>query len=968
MKKYILSFLLPAFTCSVTGQIPSSIHHLVSVKSRAGDFPLFINQSPAGILVDSTDDKTVLLTAGLFADDMERVTGTRPAIYNKPDRLPKFCVIAGSIGGSNLIKELIASKKINIDSIQNKWESCLIQVVDHPVKGLGKALVIAGSDRRGTAYGLLELSRQIGVSPWYYFADVPVEKHDKLWVQQGVHIMHSPSVQYRGIFINDEMWGLRPWSEKTFAPQDSNGIGPSTYRKICELLLRLKANYLWPAMHQDTKPFNSFPGNKLVADSFAIVMGSSHIEPMLRNNMRGAEWDDAFPGEPFDYVKNKEHIYRYWEDRVKENGKYENIYTLGKRGQDDEPGKEINVPVLSQVIADQRAILQKWVNRDITKVPQILIPYTEVLNLYNEGLKIPDDITICWPDDNFGNIRQLPDAEEQKRPGGSGIYYHFQWLNGATTAYPWLYSTSLGLTWSELKKAYDYNARKIWIVNVGDIKPYEIGIDFFMQMAWDINGFPENNPDAFLQNWASRYFGAAYAKRIASVIEKHTTLAYIRRPEHMMMFARGVKSWEWFSTTNYNDEAQQRIDAYDQLLKETELLYRQLPFDRKDAFYEMVLYNVKCAALQNKKMLYAQKSHQYGIEGRSSANDYAKLATEADRQINETIEHYNKHLLTVKDKWNYMASLPGPWGAQWHQWDMPPLSNFEGKGKANLQLAVEGGNTQELPGFSRYNRDKHFIDLFNTGTGTISWKSSVSENWITLDETSGSLEHEKRIWVRINWDKVPKDTAIKGLIHITGAETNFSVTVPVFNPALPSPEQVNGFVESNGYVSIEAEHYTHTTDKNGAGWRILNGLGRNGQSVTVLPFTTTVKSTPAEIIQQSPLLEYNIYFFSTDSVATQFYLPPSKPINKNYKSRIAVAFDNNEPQILSYQNGNVIDNLATILSKQFIRTAGTHVLKVWMVDPGVVIDKIVINTGGVKKSYLGPPESFYNMQPAGHKK
>lgn len=961
MKKYILLFLMPVFTNSLTGQMLLPINHLVSGKNMKDGFPLYSNKIPATLLVDSADDKTVVLTAGLFADDMERVTGNRPSIQKESNAVSKICVIAGSINGSRFIKELIASHKINIDSIKNKWESCLVQVVDHPMKGIDKALVIAGSDRRGTAYGLLELSQQMGVSPWYYFADVPVQKKNTLWIQPGIHIMHSPSVQYRGIFINDEMWGLRPWSEKNFAPQDSTGIGPSTYRKICELLLRLKANYLWPAMHQDTKPFNSFPGNKLVADSFGIVMGSSHIEPMLRNNMRGAEWDEAFPGEPFDYVKNKEHIYRYWEDRVKENGKYENIYTLGKRGQDDEPGKEVNVSVLGQVIADQRAILQKWVNRDITKVPQILIPYTEVLNLYNEGLKIPDDVTICWPDDNFGNIRQLPDTQEQKRSGGSGIYYHFQWLNGATTAYPWLYTTSLGLTWSELKKAYDYNARKIWIVNAGDIKPYEIGIDFFMQMAWDINNFPNNNPDAFLRNWASRNFGSRYAKRIAAVIEQHTNLAYIRRPEHMMMFARGVKSWEWFSTTQYNDEAQRRIDAYDQLQKETEQIYQELPLAEKDPFYEMVLYNIKCAALQNKKMLYAQKSHQYGTEGRSSANDYAKLAAAADRQINETIEQYNKHLLTVKNKWNYMASLPGPWGAQWHQWDMPPLSNFEGNGKASLQISPEGGNTKELPGFSRYNKDKRFIDLFNTGTGKITWNSKVSADWIILNERSGIFDHEKRIWISINWDKVPKGSDVKGLVDFTAADTHFTIAISIFNPPYPSPEEVNGFVESNGYVSLEAEHYTHKTDKHGAGWAIINGLGRNGRSVSVMPFTIPANTTTADIIQKSPSLEYHIYFFSTDSVATQFYLTPSKPINKNYQSRIAIAFDNDEPKIVSYKNGNIIDNLATILSKQFIRSSGVHTLKVWMVDPGVVIDKIVINTGGVKPSYLGPPESFYNI-------
>jgi hypothetical protein len=959
MKKIILPLLFLVFAGSLTGQQHPSINHIVIEKGSGNDFRLFNNQSAADILVDSGDNKTVLLVAGLFADDVKRVTGFKPAIRNKISSLSKNYIIAGSIENNRLIQELIANHKIDVEDVRNKWESCLIQVVDKPCKGIDKALIIAGSDRRGTAYGLLEISKQIGVSPWYYFADVPVKKNNALLIKSGRFIMHSPAVQYRGIFINDEMWGIRPWSEKNFAPQDSGGIGPAAYRKIFELLLRLKANYCWPAMHKDTRPFNSFSENKLVADSFAIVMGSSHIEPMLRNNMNGAEWDAAFPGEPFDYVKNREHIYQYWEDRVKENGKYENIYTLGKRGQDDEPGKEITVPVLGQVISDQRNILKKWVNSDVTKVPQILIPYTEVLNLYNDGLKVPDDVTICWPDDNFGNIRQLPDEEEQKRPGGSGIYYHFQWLNGATTAYPWLYSTSLGLTWSELKKAYDYNARKIWIVNVGDIKPYEIGIEFFMQMAWNISDFTESNPHKFLTDWATRDFGVVYASRIADLMEKHFDLAYARRPEHLMMFAKGIKSWEWFSTTYYNDEAQRRVDEYDQLIKDVDALYDAMPLEKKDAFFEMVLYNIKCTALQNKKVIYAQKSNLYGLEGRSSAAAYGRMAIEADKEIHQIIEHYNKGLLTAGNKWNYMASLPGPWGAQWHQWDMPPLSNFSGEGAATLHLANEGGDNNKLPGFSSYTKDKRFIDLFNSGTGKIVWKSAVSDSWINLNATSGILDHEKRLWVTINWDKVPKGRNINGLISISGPKNSFEVTVSVFNPITPAPNQVNGFIESNGYVSIEAEHFSQKIDKKGESWRVIKGLGRNGRSVSVLPPLAPVYTTNADIMHTSPLLEYNIYFFSTDSISSTFYSIPSRPVNPKYKSRIAVAVDDESPQLISLQGGNVIDNLATMISKHFIRNEGWHTLKIWMVDPGVVIDKIVINTGGVKKSYLGPPESYY---------
>ena len=964
MTKLVLPVILIVCSMQLIGQQIHSLHGLVAVKGSNQDFYLVKKGVVADLVVDPGDHKTVLLVAGLFSDDVERVSGFRPVMRSSIGSVSGTCVIAGTIESSSLIRELIKSGKIDVSEVRNQWESCLIAVVDNPFKGIGKALVIAGSDRRGTAFGLFELSKQMGVSPWYYFADVAIKKHDEVAIKSGRHIMESPSVKYRGIFINDEMWGIRPWAMNTLAPAEGKGLGPTTYRKIFELLLRLKANFLWPAMHSETIPFNYYEDNKITADEFGIVMGSSHIEPMLRNNIGGAEWDREYPNEPWDYLVNKEHIYKYWEDRIKTNGKYENIYTIGKRGKDDEPGGEITVPVLERIFTDQREILGKWVNRDIEKVPQLLIPYTEVLDLYNKGLKVPDDVMICWPDDNFGNIRQLPDKKEQQRPGGSGIYYHFQWLNGATTAYPWLFTTPLGLTWSEMKKAYDYNANQLWIVNVGDIKPAEIGIEFFMQMAWNIKDFSVNNPRKFLVELASRDFGEKYASRIASIMEKHFELGYARRPEHMVMSRRDTISWAWFSLTNYNDEAQRRIDEYDQLIKEVDDLYAILPREKKDAFFEMVLYNVKCAGLQNKKVIYAQKSNAYGAERRSGAAGYARAARGAEQEIRNIIEHYNKGLLTVGSKWNHMASLPGPWGQQWRQWDMPPLSDFSGEGPPELKLSTEGGDAKELPGFSVYNKDKRFLDIYNSGTGKIRWETKVSDHWIKLSSGSGVFDHGERIWVTIDWDKVPKGRNVKGNIRISGEGKKFEVQIAVFNPQSPSPEMVKGFAESNGYVSIEAEHYTGKKDIGGAGWTVVEGLGRTGNSVTVLPATVPCQTNTADILDKSPLLEYDMYLFSTDTVISTFYCTPSKPLNAAYQCRIAVSFDDETPRIITVQRGksSVIDNLMTMDTKHLIQSEGQHKLKIRMVDPGIVIDKIVINTGGVKASYLGPPESYFNRK------
>lgn len=986
----ILTALSAAFSTAQSTAFPASI---IVEKSKRIDFQLVTNQNHAVLLIDDQDYPTVKLCARLFRDDVERVTGYKPLLVTTQTEVIPYCMIIGSIERNRIIKKLISGRKIDVSGVKGQWESCLTQTVDNPLPGIDKALVIAGSDRRGTAYGIFELSKQIGVSPWYFFADVPAKKRAELSVKAGKYILKSPSVKYRGIFINDEMWGIRPWAQYTFAPEEGRGLGPSTYRKVFELLLRLKANLLWPAMHQQTRPFNQYDLNKVVADEYAIIMGSSHIEPMLRNNIAGAEWDTEFPGEPWDYVKNRDHIYKYWEERVKANGRYDNIYTLGKRGKDDEAGTDITVPVLERIFTDQRSILRKFVNKDVSKVPQVLIAYTEVLELYNEGLKVPDDVIICWPDDNFGNIRQLPDQKERQRSGGSGIYYHFQWLNGATTAYTWTCTTPLALTWMEMKKAYDNGADKLWVVNVGDIKPAEINIEFFMQMAWDISVWDQQNSSQFVAQWATREFGQEHASTIADIMRTHYELGYTRRPESMVMWngRENKLSWEWFSLDNYDDEAQTRLDSYQFLINQVDEVYRSLPIEQKDAFFETVVYNVKGTALQNIKVLNAQKSIVYGEQKRSSAASYAAKAQEAENEINKLIHHYNRELVTVGSKWDRMASLPGPWGGQWHQWDMPPLSFYSGEGEPAMQAAAEGGDTANLPGFSVYNKDRGFIDLYNTGNGVIYWSSITSDDWILLSETSGVLSDEKRIWVTVDWEKAPKGFAEKGKISFrwtSSAENEWTdwdqlsdkqreafrkgeladigpgryceFNLTVFNPATPAPGEVKGFVESTGYISIEAEHFSRKIKGKEAGWTVIEGLGRTGNSVTVLPTTVAGILDLEEIVTGSPRLEYDLYAFTAGKASLQLNCIPSYPINAGYGLRVAVAMDDNKPQMVAYRSGNrsVMENLMTLQTELDIDTVGEHSLKIWMVDPGVVIDKLIINTGGVKKTYLGPPESL----------
>jgi len=419
-------------------------------------------------------------------------------------------------------------------------------------------------------------------------------------------------------------------------------------------------------------------------------------------------------------------------------------------------------------------------------------------------------------------------------------------------------------------------------------------------------------------------------------------------------------------------------------------IYESMPLNQKDAFFETILYNVKGTALHNRKILNAQKSIAYGEQKRSSAASYAAKAQLAENEINSMIHHYNHELVTVGSKWNHMASLSGPWGGQWHQWDMPPLSFYSGQGQPRMKLAAEGGDTTALPGFSVYQDNRGFIDLYNTGNGAISWSSITSDDWIVLSETSGVIYDERRIWVSIDWQKAPKGIAEKGKIIFRwttsadnewmeydllseqeklayrngdqtyrGLDRLFEVNLSVFNPVHPSPAEVKGFVESNGYISMEAENFSRKVEGKTAGWHIIEGLGRTGNSVTVLPTTIPPISDLQEVVASSPRLEYDLYTFTNGIASLQLNCIPSYPINSDYGLRLAVSLDDNPPQLVEFKAGDrsVMENLMTMHIKIKIEKEGEHTLKIWMIDPGVVIDKLILNTGGVKKSYLGPPES-----------
>jgi len=597
----------------------------------------------ADVIVEPGEAKVVSLSAQLFAADVGRVTGEVPAVMGDDDlakRNRPAAVLVGTLGHNRLIDGLAASGKLDVSAIQSRWEAFAVAVVDNPTPGVKRALVVAGSDRRGTAYGLFTLSQAIGVSPWYWWADVPPTHHAALYLSLASPLHDAPAVKYRGIFINDEDWGINPWAKETFDPPFHN-IGPKTYAKVFELMLRLRLNYLWPAMHWCTTAFGSVPENVSLADDYGIVAGSSHCEQMLYNNIR---WNEKTSG-PWNYSTNRDAVHAIWETTAKARGRDEAVWTLGIRGihdgpmqtpPSDLPGK---IDLLTQIIADQRALLEQDVTRQWGPVAQCFIPYKEVQPIYDAGLKVPEDVTLVWADDNFGYLRRLSSPAERRRSGGAGVYYHISYYGGPH-AYTWINTTSPALMWEELHKAWENEARTIWMLNVGDIKPMEIGIDYYARLAWDPQAQGPDSQPRFLRDFAAN-FGGSTAPAIADLLMAYYRLGTVRKPELMN------RGW---ALSLPSDRAAQLAHDYAALLQSERAIADAVPAPARDAYTETVGF--PCRLLGSTGLLFmADRSAQRGDDAPARQQEIIRLRDDMTREVN----NYNTSL--ASGKWNHM--MPG---------------------------------------------------------------------------------------------------------------------------------------------------------------------------------------------------------------------------------------------------------------------------------------------------------------------
>lgn len=938
--------------------------NLLADHPAAGDFPLVHQGNAAGILLDAGDHPGVLRAAGDLQTDIGRVTGIRPELLTEKRQHGNPVVIAGTLGQSTLVDELVKTGKIDTKDIAGKWESFLIATAVTPMPGVDRALVIVGSDKRGTIYGLYELSEQIGVSPWHWWADVPVKRKESLVIRAGTSVQGPPAVKYRGIFLNDEEPALGPWARGKFG-----GVNSKMYAHVFELILRLRGNYLWPAMWG--KAFNEDdPINPKLADEYGIVMGTSHHEPMMRAQQEWTKRKNSIGNSQWNYATNRDGLHEFWRQGVERNRRYDNLITLGMRGDGDEPmikGGDVkdHIRLLESIVADQRKLIARHVNRDVTMVPQVWALYKEVSDYYDHGMRVPDDVTLLWCDDNWGNIRRLPTDAERKRSGGAGVYYHFDYVGGPRS-YKWINTNPLPKIWEQMNLAHAYGANRIWIVNVGDLKPMELPIEFFLRMAWDPRAISKDDIGAFTRRWAEREFGAGHASEIAEIVTQYAKYNGWRKPE--------LLAPSTFSLVNHR-EAERVLAAWKDVANRAARLKDKLAPGYQDAFYQLVFYPTVASANIAELHISTGLNHLHARQGRVGANDTAVRVRELfarDRELAETYHQLNG------GKWNHMMAQTKIGYTSWKDPDkeiMPGLRNVTPAAGAAMGVSVEGSDeawpggshTAGLPAFDSLRRETHYIEVFRRGVEPFEFTATAGQPWVKLSSNGGRVDKDQRLFVDIDWNTIPTGThATSVTITRVGGE---SVSVGVRAIRDDRWAGARAFGGLTGSTVIAAEDAAANVPAGKARWERIPDYGRGKSGVTVFPVTTPSVLPPGA----APHLEYPVLIPQEGEIRVDLLTSPSLNLQPGRGVRIAISFDDDQPQVLDAFEGRqsrydphgsppirgwddwVRDNSRTMTSTHRITRAGIRTLKVWMVDPAVVLESIHVHLEQPKTSYFGPP-------------
>ncbi|KAJ4039041.1 hypothetical protein NW761_010342 [Fusarium oxysporum] len=959
---------------------------IVDFKPSPGSIPLV----GASIVVDQSDYPGVIHAARDLAQDFARVTkgDASPLIVISSDSdydkiQTKTAIVVGSVASSGVIKTLAQQGKLDTQAIDGKWETFSTNIIDQPLGKCEKALVIAGSDKRGAIFGIYTLSEQIGVSPWYWWADVPPKHHEDIYATEKQNVHGEPSVRHRGIFLNDEAPALTGWVREKFG-----GYNSKFYVKVFELLLRLKANFLWPAMwpgypNPGASFFTDDPLNQKLADEYGIVISTSHHEPMQRLSN---EWFAENPDGSWNWLTNKQKITEFFEHGASRAKGCDSYFTLGIRGEYDKKMlAEDPAAVVQDAIETQRQVIKKVYGRE-DAVPQLFAIYKEVQSMFETGrLNVPDDVTLLFQDDNFGTIRRLPTKEEAKGKGGAGVYYHLQYV-GDPRSYKWINTNSLGKVWHQLQQAYHHNARQIWVFNVGDLKPQEIPISFAMALAWDINSIKHDTLSQFFSQAAEREFGSVLADEVGSIWHRHDRLLALRKHEHIEP--------DTFSVLHYR-EADSVYCRWKELLDDAENLQARVSEEQKAASFQLVLHPTKASYIYNKVRWSQALNKLYARQRRNSANTYAQIALDAFDQDFTLSEEYHSLL---DGKWNHILMQPH-YGYE-DTWHAPSRDMIGGlcfvqkRQNSNpivgqMGVAVEGhegvrpGRINEeserthpsrrdlVPGLtlrpmSRYGPPARYFDIFTRGVPKINWSASALQPWIKLSQGSGVLlpgQDDARVEISVDWGQVPDDFNEEVLIDVQSQEGDFEqVHLPINGRRVPN--SFKGFVEQDGFVSIPATDCPIETP-----YLVLPDAGRlESGSLTLAPGTDSDDSVP--------YVHYPFYLFTETSNATLVqYFGTTLDLSSEDILTYDIRIDEEQSQSYTLQKRtpesekNAADKGWASADGWFFAASdnvwvrehaltlgpGAHTLHLRLGHANMLLEKIVIDCGGVAKSYLGPP-------------
>lgn len=942
------------------------------------------------------------------AHDVELVSGKKPQILVEkeiPETLESsgedWTIIAATKGKSSFLKKLEEAGSAELKELEQKRE-CYAWIFPE-IKNRTKSnlLVIAGSDKRGTIYGLFHLSERLGVSPFVDWCGLMPPKQEKIELREDMAcISKEPSVRYRGFFINDEWPAFGNWCNHNFG-----GFNAKAYDHVFELLLRLKGNYLWPAMWS-ARFADDGPDllNAELADEYGIIMGMSHHEPCLRQGeeykyLRGK---NSVYGDAWNFRTNREGITKFWEDGLKRSGKFENVITVGMRGEADTAimGKnatlEDNIQLLRDVLKTQKKLIQERVNPDLTKVPRMIALYKEVEEFFygNEktkglmGAEELEDVILMLCDDNYGNLRTLPTEEMRKHAGGYGMYYHLDY-HGWPVSYEWINSSYLPKIWEQMSMAYDFGVRELWMVNVGDIATQEFPLSFFLDMAYDFDRWGSralNCTQEYTRKWVRQQFGSVEEETqdtIADILEQYTKIIHRRRPEAL--------NPETYHPVQ-EKESSRIFEEEEQLLKKLQDVYETIEKTNPQnlsAFIALVYYPAFGTMNLVKMQILAGWNHYYANLGAVCANDYGDEVERCMEQDRKAVEMYHQ---MDQGRWYGMGMSQHIGFTHWNEDECrnPVVMRVIPLKKRSILVAADGtaqhaegspwlDNTMKLKDFLNPDCTRASVTLYSRSDLKAEYKVLKKPGWLSVEPMEGWLDGVSQKKVRLNLtlikQRLPETNqdTIQDSLEIATPEGKCEITVPVYTGNLQDKKNV--FVDTMGYLSIEAAHYVNSVPGNYKDRQVkfenLQGYGKTNSAMKAFP--SDACTVPG---QDAPYLEYQFVLEESGTYEAEFYMQPSNPVTRENQLLYAVRINEEMTETVNavekdYQVGDQAEKWAEGVLSQIRRQtvsikcrAGFNTLRVYHVTPGFVLEKIVIYPMGEKpeESYLGPAETYHGRQ------